>query len=57
MDILKKGIYTLRENIVLLNGETLYAGEDILVHYIDQHILSSGKVYLEFAAMSAVSFR
>lgn len=57
MDVLKKGIYSLKENIVLLNGETLYAGEDILVHYIDQHILSSGKVYLEFAAMSAVSFR
>lgn len=57
MDALKKGIYTLKENIVLLNGETLYAGEDILIHHIDQHILSSGKVYLEFAAMSAVSFR
>ena len=57
MDALKKGIYTLKENIVLINGETLYAGEDILIHYIDQHILSSGKVYLEFAAMSAVSFR
>ncbi len=57
VDVLKKGIYTLKENIILVNGETLYAGEDILVHYIDQHILSSGKVYLEFDAMSAVSFR
>ena len=54
---LEKGVYSLSKDIVLTNGETLYAGEYVLIHYIDLHSSSTDKVYLKIDIMSAVNYR
>ena len=56
-DLIRKGVYYLKEDIDLYNGETLYAGEYVLLHYRDIYRTPIGKIHCECDLMSGISRR